>query len=152
MKHPNPLSESNKMSIIRIAPVCNGKIYVTPRASADGKGFLMDLPIEESVEHVSTKSDKTARKIKEKYQSHIHTDASPRFCVQYTSKPHDGCTAYLYVLPLHQEDEIHFHEGKFVSAEDINNHPDAYSYNLHEESELLDMAAELWKDFYSLES
>jgi len=152
MKHPNPLSESNKMSIIRIAPVCNGKIYVTPRASADGKGFLMDLPIEESVEHVSTKSDKTARKMKEKYQSHIHTDASPRFCVQYTSKPHDGCTAYLYVLPLHQEDEIHFHEGKFVSAEDINNHPDAYSYNLHEESELLDMAAELWKDFYSLES
>jgi len=90
--------------------------------------------------------------MKEKYQSHIHTDASPRFCVQYTSKPHDGCTAYLYVLPLHQEDEIHFHEGKFVSAEDINNHPDAYSYNLHEESELLDMAAELWKDFYSLES
>ena len=152
MKHSNLLPESNKMSIIRIAPVCNGKIYVTPRASTDGKGFLMDLPIEESVEHVSTKSDKVARKIKEKYQSHIHTDASPRFCVQYTSKPHDGCTAYLYVLPLHQEDEIHFHEGKFVSAEDINNHPDAYSYNLHEESELLDMAAELWKDFYSSES
>ena len=152
MKHSKLLPKSDNMPIIRIAPVCNGKIYVTPRPSADGENLRWDLPIEESVEHVSTKSDKVARKIKEKYQSHIHTDASPRFCVQYTSKPHDGSTAYLYVLPLHQEDEIHFHEGKFVSAEEITNHPDAYSYNLHEESELLDMAAELWKDFYSLES
>ena len=152
MKHFKHLPKSNNMPIIRIAPVCNGKIYVAPRRAADGENLQWDLPIEESVEHVSTKSDKVARKIKEKYQSHIHTDASPRFCVQYTSKPHDGCTAYLYVLPLRQEDEIHFHEGKFVSAEDINNHPDAYSYNLHEESELLDMAAELWKDFYSSES
>ena len=152
MKSSSQPSIRNNMPIIRIAPVCNGKIYVVPRLAADGKSLRLDLPIEESVEHVSTKSDKAAYKVKEKYHLHLHTETSPRFCVQYTSKPHYGSTAYLYVLPLHQEDEIHFHEGKFVSAEDINNHPDAYSYNLHEESELLDMAAELWKDFYSLES
>ena len=142
----------NNTPIIRIASVCNGKIYVVPRLAADGESLRLDLPIEESVEHVSTQSDKVARKIKEKYQSHIHTDASPRFCVQYTSKPHDGSTAYLYVLPLHQEDEIHFHEGKFVSAEEINNQPETYSDNLQKESALLGMAAELWKDFYSPES
>ena len=137
------------MPIVRIAPVCNGKIYVTPRMASDGESLRLDLPIEESGEHISTKSEKAARKIKEKYQAHIRTDASPRFCVQYKSKPHHGRTAYLYVLPLRQEDEIHFHEGKFVSAEDITNHPDAYSRNLQEESELLDMAAELWKDFHT---
>lgn len=137
----------NNMPIIRIAPVCNGKIYVAPRRAADGENLQWDLPIEESVEHVSTKSDKVARKIKEKYQSHIHSDASPRFCVQYTSKPHDGSTAYLYILPLQKEEEVHFHEGKFVSAEKITNQPETFSDNLQEESALLDMAAELWAEF-----
>ena len=149
MKHSKFTPESNNMPIVRIAPVCNGKIYVAPRMASDGESLRLDLPIEESGEHTSTKSEKAARKIKEKYQAHIRTDASPRFCVQYKSKPHHGRTAYLYVLPLRQEDEIHFHEGKFVSAEDITNHPDAYSRNLQEESELLDMAAELWKDFHT---
>ena len=75
------------MPIVRIAPVCNGKIYVAPRMASDGESLRLDLPIEESGEHISTKSEKTARKIKEKYQAHIRTDASPRFCVQYKSKP-----------------------------------------------------------------
>ena len=147
MKSSSQPSIRNNMPIIRIAPVCNGKIYVAPRRAADGESLQWDLPIEESVEHVSIKSDKVARKIKEKYQPHIHTNASPRFCVQYTSKPHDRSTAYLYVLPLHQEDEIHFHEGKFVSAKEITNQPETYSYNLQEESALLGMAAELWAEF-----
>lgn len=140
------------MPVIRIAPVCNGKIYVVPCASADGANLLFDLPIEESVAHVSMKSDKAARKVKEKYQAHLSTSASPRFSVKYTSKPHEGSTAYLYILPLRQEDEIHFHEGKFVSAEDISNHPEVYSCNLQEEGELLGMAAELWNDFYAFKS
>ena len=46
--------KSNKMSIIRIAPVCGGKIYMTPNK---------ELPIEEEVEHVDEKSDKKARKV-----------------------------------------------------------------------------------------
>lgn len=149
MKDSKFTFESNNMPIVRIAPVCNGKIYVVPCVTASGESLRLDLPIEESGEHISTKSEKAARKIKEKYQAHIHADVSPRFCVQYKSKPHNGHTAYLYVLPLRQEDEVHFHEGKFVSAEDITNHPDDYSYNLQEECELLDMAAELWKDFYT---
>ena len=136
------------MSIIRIAPVCNGKIYVAPRASKDGKGSFMDLPMEENVEHVSTKSDKTARKVKEKYQAHIKTSMTPRFSVQYKSPSHHGSTTYLYILPLREEDEIQFHEGRFISAEDINKHPKQYTSNLQMEGELLGMAAELWNDFY----
>lgn len=148
MKHSNLLSESNKMSFIRIAPVCNGKIYVVPRTSKDGKGSFMDLPIEESVEHVSTKSDKTAHKIKEKYQAHLSTAASPRFSVQYKSPSHNGSTAYLYILPMREEDKIQFHEGQFVSAEDIAKYPKQYTSNLQMEGDLLGMAAELWNDFY----
>lgn len=147
MKHSNPLSESNKMPIIRIAPVCNGKIYVVPRPSMDGKSTYMDIPIEESVEYVSTKSDKVARKVKENYHQHLNTDATPRFCVQHRSASSNGGTIYLYVLPLKREDEICFREGEFVNSEDISMHPEAYNSNLQLESELLGMAAELWRDF-----
>ena len=141
MKNPKSNPPTDKMPIIRIAPVCNGKIYVIPHSSVG----CIDIPMVESVEHVSTKSDKTACKIKEKYRLHIQTDASPRFCVQHQS---GNAIAYLYVLPLKQEDEIHFHDGRFVSAEDITNHPKQYTSDLLLESELLGMAAELWNDFY----
>jgi hypothetical protein len=60
-------------------------------------------------------------------------------------------TIFLYILPLKSEDEIHFHEGEFVTSEDISNHPEAYAPDLLKESELLGMAAELWEDFYHTE-
>ena len=137
------------MSIIRIAPVCKGKIYVIPRMTDKEESPQLDLPIMESVEHVSTKSDKVVCKIKEKYHLHIQTDVSPRFCVQHKSASASNTTVYLYVLPLKQEDEIHFHNGHFVDAEHIQTHPEQYNLTLQEESELLDMAAELWDDYYS---
>ena len=90
-----------------------------------------------------------ACKIKEKYHLHIQTDASPRFCVQHKSASIGDATIYLYVLPLKQEDEIQFHNGYFVEAEHIQTHPEQYGHTLQEESELLDMAAELWEDYYS---
>ncbi len=148
MKSSSQPSIRNNMPIIRIAPVCNGKIYVAPRRAADGENLQWDLPIEESVEHVSTKSDKVAHKIKEKYQSHIHTDASPRFCVQHKSATTGDAVVYLYVLPLKQEDEIRFNHGKFVSAEEIDSGGNEYSHTLQNECMLLGMAAELWDDYY----
>ena len=145
MKNSKNNPPIDKMPIIRIAPVCNGKIYVIPHSSEHREHGCMDIPMVESVEHVSTKSDKTACKIKEKYRLHIQTDASPRFCVQHRS---GNAIAYLYVLPLKQEDEIHFHGGAFISADDITNHPKQYTSDFQLESELLGMAAELWNDFY----
>ena len=150
MKHSNLLPENNKMIIIRIAPVCNGKIYVNPRSDTAKNTSRMDLPMEECVRHVSVNSDKEARKIKEKYQQHLQTDASPRFCVKHRSCTEKGTTIYLYVLPLKSEDEIRFREGEFVTSEDISKNPGVYSPDLQTESELLGMAAELWDDFYNL--
>ena len=133
-------------SIVRIAPVCNGKIYVVPRPSEDGK-ILMDLPIEEAVEQVSTSSNRIACKIKEKYNLHINSPASPRFSARYRSVLHHGSTVYLYILPLKKENEIHFLNGKFIDSQDIASEPQKYSSNLQEEGELLGMAAELWADY-----
>ena len=127
------------MSIIRIAPVCKGKIYVTPQ---------MDLPIEERVEHISEKSDRHACKILDKYRRHIHTDVLPRLCVKHRSISSEDATIYLYVLPLREENEIDFHEGKFITEEEFNREGKKYSADLLEESELLFMSAELWEDFY----
>jgi hypothetical protein len=53
---------------------------------------------------------------------------------------------YLYILPLKQEHEIQFHNGTFISADEINGLQ--YSANLKKESELIGMAAELWKDYF----
>lgn len=148
MKRKTLESQKSSMPIIRIAPVCNGKIYVTPHTLNNKEQVHMDLPIMENVEYVSTKSDKMAHKVKEKYHLHIQSEASPRFCVQHKSATTDNATVYLYVLPLKREDEIQFHNGKFVDAEHIQTHHEQYSHNLLKESDLLSMAAELWNDYF----
>ena len=125
--HPQP----DNMPIIRIAPVCNGKIYVVPHISE---------------QHVPTHSVKAVKRLKEKYHLHLQTEAQPRFSVKYKVSGNSQDTVYLYILPLKHEKEIHFHEGKFISTDEIN--PDDYSQELIKESELLGMAAELWKDYY----
>ena len=55
----NPLlTPCKNMPIIRIAPVCNGKIYVTPRHLSN----QMDLPLEEYTAVAPSKSsNKLAR-------------------------------------------------------------------------------------------
>ena len=141
-------TNGTNMPIIRIAPVCNGKIYVVPRPTSDEEHICFDLPIEERVEHVSTNSDKVIRKLKEKYQLHIQSSTSPRFSVKHRSASSDNGTVYLYILPLQEEHEISFRKGKFVTSEDIAAHPEMYGPNLQMESELLGMAAELWNNYY----
>ena len=141
----NPTTDH--LSTIRIAPVCNGKIYVTPRPTGNGASTCLDLPIEETVEHFSPKSSKGIHKVTERYSRHLHTDTIPRFSVKYRSAPNDGHTVYLYILPLKQEAEISFHDGKFISAEEMGILEEAYSPRLNKESELLAMAATLWEEY-----
>lgn len=139
---------NNTMSIIRIAPICNGKVYLTPRPTVR-KTLVMDVPIEEHVEQWSAKSKKAIQEIKERYSENIHSIDLPRFCAQYKSTVHPEATVYLYVLPLKQEDEIHFHDGQFIPVEEISKDMRLYSRDLQEESELLCMASELWNDYFT---
>ena len=131
------------MPVIRIAPVCNGKIYVAPCPSSR----QMDLPLVEQVEeHPARQSNKLARQLTRKSEG-ISASEEPRFSVKYTSPTNREETVYLYILPLSREDEIRFEEGKFIPAEEITSNEEQYSECLQKESQLLGMAAELWKMF-----
>lgn len=143
----NPTSE--RMPTVRIAPVCNGKVFVVPHHSADGEISHWDLPIAEAVESADTVSVKTVKRLTEKYRPHVRTKVHPRFSVKYTSKADKQAVFYLYVLPLEKEDDIRFRDGQFVTPDEINADRRRFSPNLYEESELLAMAAELWADYYA---
>ena len=147
MKQSNLIQENSKKPIVRIAPVCNGKIYVVPRMMESEKNTVLELPIVGQVEHVST-PEKTSHKVMEKFHQHVQTEASPRFCVMHQSGP---ATVYLHVLPLKTADEIHFQGGVWVTSDDINDRPESFSTDLQKEGDLLGMAAELWEDFYRTE-
>ena len=141
----NPLlTPCKNMPIIRIAPVCNGKIYVTPRHLSN----QMDLPLEEYTAVAPSKSsNKLARLLTSKYESQIQTEDHPRFSVKYTSPHNQQEEVYLYILPLNHEKEISFEEGKFVTADEITANNQLFSKYLQKESGLLGMAAELWNDY-----
>lgn len=138
----------NNMPIIRIAPVCNGKIYVVPHQSSLSTNCLFDIPIQEEVTTDPSPTGKAALKLKERYRSHIDATEQPRFSVKYRLKSSERNTVYLYILPLEKEEDIHFSNGLFITAEDIQVSGKNFSPYLLEESELLGMAAELWSNFY----
>ena len=137
------------MNIIRIAPVCNGKIYVVPHEVSLSENSLLDIPMQETVHSAPSPNGKAALKLKERYRSHIHTTEQPRFSVKYRLKSSGQETLYLYILPLRREEDIHFSQGRFITPEEIQEENHAYTPYLQEESELLGMAAELWQDFYA---
>lgn len=142
MKNQCPKSCKHR-SILRIAPVCKGKIYVKPQASS----CQMDLPWMEQVTcHPTKSSNQLARRFTQKHPD-IHTRETPRFSVRYTSPVDQEEQVYLYILPLNNEEEISLAEGKFISVNEIEAQPHLYSDYLQKESDLLGMAAELWGDF-----
>ena len=139
----NNLKPCESMPVIRIAPVCNGKIYVKPHASS----HQMDLPLMEHVScHPTQSSNKQAKKLTQKHED-INTTEEPRFSVRYVSPVNKNEHVYLYILPLSKEEEISFAEGKFISADEIETQAHLYSDYLQKESGLLGMAAELWEKF-----
>lgn len=142
MKNQCPKSCKHR-SILRIAPVCKGKIYVKPHASSR----QLDLPLMEQVPcHPTQSCNQLARRFTQKHPD-IHTRETPRFSVRYTSPVDQEEQVYLYILPLNNEEEISLAEGKFISANEIEAQPHLYSDYLQKESDLLGMAAELWGDF-----
>lgn len=136
-----------KMPSLRIAPVCNGKIYVVPRT--DDKYMGLDLPIEGYIYGCNIEADRYAKKMLAKdYGKYLTGTPEPRFSLKYLMNIPDGKRAVLlYVLPLNDESEIHFPEGKFVTPEEIENHPDRYSTFLKEEIDHLSVVAKMWEEF-----
>ena len=136
-----------KMPSLRIAPVCNGKIYVVPRT--DEKYMGLDLPIEGYICGGNIEANHYAKTMLAKdYGKYLTGNPEPRFSLKYMMNIPDGKrTVLLYVLPLNDESEIHFPEGKFVTPEEIESHVDLYSTFLKEEIDHLSVVAKMWEEF-----
>ncbi len=133
--------------IIRVAAVCNGKVYVTP---ASNEKDYMDFPIQEVCLAPHTTIEHTIRHIQEKYQPHLKEKADLRFSLKYLFDTPFGTsvTVLLYVLPLKDESDIHFEDGRFVSPAEITEDTDKrFSLFLKKEAEHLEMVVEMWKTY-----
>lgn len=132
------------MPVLRIIPVCNGKIYVI-----HNKEFNQwDTPLEDCMDARQIDRDLYAKEIMERYREHLDDEPSPRFCLKHLVKnpPMDN-TFLLYILPLNDERQIHFNGGKFVTPEEIEETPKSYSYYLREEINHLKVAARMWEEY-----
>ena len=56
-------------------------------------------------------------------------------------------TIMLYILPLNDEEQIHFTGGKFVTPEEIEMNSAQYSSFLKEEVDHLNIVAQMWEEF-----
>ena len=142
-------STYKKMPFLRIAPICNGKIYVAPRSYQSEEPGKLDIPMEDYIYAYKTDTDKYAKEIEDKYSNHITGQPEPRFSLKHLVEETNGVkkTIMLYVLPLNNEEQIHFAGGKFVTPEEIETNSAQYSSFLKEEVNHLNIVTQIWKEF-----
>lgn len=137
---------SFRKNLLRIAPICNKKIFLTRNQKS-----VWDLPIEMLFDGSIRKAEKYATQLAYKHFAPIHTEKPilPRLILKYPTMLKCSCVKniQLYIFPLHQEKEIDFPNGRFFSFEDILKTPEAFSPELQKEAEALQMAAEVWNQF-----
>ena len=56
------------MPFLRIAPICNGKIYVAPRSYQGEEPGKLDIPMEDYIYACKTDTDKYAKEVENKYK------------------------------------------------------------------------------------
>ena len=91
-----------KMPFLRIAPICNGKIYVAPRSYQGEEPGKLDIPMEDYIYACKTDTDKYAKEVENKYSNHITGQPEPRFSLKHLVKETNGVkkTIMLYILLL----------------------------------------------------
>lgn len=138
-----------KMPFLRIAPICNGKIYVAPRCYQGEEPGKLDIPMEDYIYACKTDTDKYAKEIENKYNNNLTGQLEPRFSLKHLIKENNGIkrTIMLYVLPLSSESQIHFTGGRFVTPEEIEQNSTLYSSFLKEEIDHLNIVAQMWEEF-----
>lgn len=138
-----------KMPLLRIAPICNGKIYVAPRNQQGEEPGKLDIPMEDYIYSTKTNIDRFARELEKKYSNNLTGQLEPRFSLKYLVKAANGTqkTVLLYILPLNDESLIHFTGGKFVTPKDIEAHSNQYSSFLKEEVNHLNVVAQMWEEY-----
>ena len=138
-----------KMPFLRIAPICNGKIYVAPRKSQGEEPGKLDVPMEDYIYACKTDSDRYAKEIEKRYSENIIGEPEPRFSLKHLIKANGKAkkTILLYVLPLDDEKQINFTGGKFVTPQEIEADSTRYSSFLKDEIDHLSVVAQMWEEF-----
>lgn len=145
------LHENFRYTLVRIAPLCRGKIYLAKRASAacgsSSSGSLWDLPIENSFEGPASKSDNYARKIIRKQWD---VQETPRLILHYQSAAACSCRQHinLYIIPTAREEEIPLSNGRFFSFEEIMQNKEEFGTILLQELPHLQLAAHMWNEYF----
>lgn len=152
------LQENFRYSLVRIAVVYNGKIYLKRRSDRSDdepeNAPVWDVAVESPFEGPLDKSNEYAVRIAKKICT--SKEVSPRLLLRYTTSPDDEDNQQrvsLYILPLQDTSDLRkTTEGRFFSFDEID-HTAArrYSISLLSELETLQMAAEMWKTFGNAE-
>lgn len=133
----------SRQNVIRIAPVCNGRLFLSQKSKSPQ---VWDLPLERNLEGSIDASKKYAIKIVNRF---IGTEIQPRLILQYNEECSCGINnnILLFILPLKTENDIDL-DGKFFSFEDIEKNIHLLNPSIKKELEHLKNAANLWKEFY----
>lgn len=137
-----------KTSIIRIAPICNGRLYLRKYYVKSKEGFVWDLPIKEVYDGPVTESNLFVKKISKRYTSLMKTPMDPRFIWHYKLKKNSDQSpvVLLYILPMDDEKLLAGDEGRFFDFTEINVDEKFYSPELKVEYDQLMMTAEIWQE------
>lgn len=122
--------ELPKNAVSSDSPHLQRKIYVLPRNTHSEEPGKLDIPMEDYIYACKTDTDKYAKEIEKKYSRYIDGNTLPRFSLKHiisSSKGASSKTVLLYILPLDNENQIHFEGGKFVSPEEIEANEHNYS-------------------------
>lgn len=148
------LSEKAISYSIRIAPICNGKIYLMPKGfSAEIKNNdaqIWDLPIESLYIQASSNIQQTAVRLLSKQIDNLPAE-QPRQILKYqntTSEEHTCQHIDLFILPLkgHEENCVP-QGGAYFSFDEIKENKQMFHPSLMAEIKHLEVAAHLWQEY-----
>ena len=150
------LQENFRYSLVRIAVVHDGKIYLRQRNDCTDDLYedapVWDIAVESPFEGPLEKSDEYAMRITRKICT--SNNITPRLILKYTSTPCDDDSQQrvsLYILPLNDKNDLRkIAEGRFFSFDEISETAvRRYNPALLSELDALQMAAEMWQTFGS---
>lgn len=136
--------EKSRQNIIRIAPICNGKLLLSQKNIPSNK--VWDIPIERNFEGNIDDCRKYAVKTAGRFTTN---DVQPRLILQYGEECSCGIqnNILLFILPIKDKKDIKI-EGRFIGFDEIDKNSLQLNTHIKKELEHLKDAASLWKDFY----
>lgn len=143
------VSHDRPLCLIRIAPVCNGKIFLYPHRIAAEP--VWDVPMVYKIEEILEKSERYAARQAKVFLKEAGYTAQkftfPRLILKYHIRQLTPYPIQLFVLPIHDEDDFHLPEGRFFSFHEIGQSALRFSKILMAEKEHLQISATVWKEF-----